>query len=209
MLKKADLVWKRMRKSLKGKRDETLFRFFEKEVDLLRQQAENEEIDLYYFDGTGFNLNPNVPYCWTKKGLTTILPAIRSRGYTVLGLLNIHKNEFQGNIYEGAANSECVIQTLDELANGIERKTIVILDNASIHKSKMVQEKMKEWRMRGMLLQFIPAYSPELNLIEILWKMMKHYWLEPKHYSSMEFLRESIIHILKNYGKKSFSVSFG
>ena len=61
--------------------------------------------------------------------------------------LNINKNEFQGNLYEGAANSECVIQTLDELSKNIERTSIIILDNASIHKAKIVQEKMKEWRM--------------------------------------------------------------
>lgn len=208
ILKKAGLLWKRMRKSLKDKRDESLFRFFKEEVEILKQQAVREEIDLFYFDGSGFNLNPNVPYCWTKKGKTVKLPALRSKGYTVLGLLNIHKNKFQGNLYEGAANSECVIQTLDELANGIEKTTVVILDNASIHKSKIVQEKMKAWREKGMLLQFIPAYSPELNLIEILWKMMKHFWLEPKHYFSMDVLKEAIIKILQEYGK-AYSISFG
>jgi len=197
-----------MRKSLKGKRDETLFRFFEKELELLKNQAVRGDIDLFYFDGTGFNLNPNVPYCWTQKGKTTTLPALRSRGYTVLGLLNINKNEFQGNLYEGAANSECVIQTLEELSNNLDRKTIVILDNASIHKSKIVKHKAIEWRKKGMFLQFIPAYSPELNLIEILWKMMKHFWLQPKHYESMEVLKNAIIQMLQQYGK-SYRISFG
>jgi hypothetical protein len=133
-----------MRKSLKGKRDEVLFRFFQKELEILKQQANKEEIDLYYFDRTGVNLNPNVPYCWTKKGQTSILPAIHSEGYTILGLLNIHKNKFQGNLYEGAANAEYVIQTLDELSNNLERKTIIVLDNASIHKAIIVQSKMTE-----------------------------------------------------------------
>lgn len=197
-----------MRKSLKQKRDETLFRFFQEELEILKKQALRGDIDLFYFDGTGFNLNPNVPYCWTEKGKTSILPAVRSRGYTVLGLLNINKNEFQGNLYEGAANSECVIQTLDELSENIEKTSVIILDNASIHKAKIVQQKMKEWRKKGMLLQFIPAYSPELNLIEILWKMMKHYWLEPKHYSSMDALKKAIIRILQEYGK-AYSISFG
>jgi transposase len=77
--------------------------------------------------------------------------------------LDITKNQFQGNLYEGAANSECVIQNLDEPANKIDKKTIIILDNASIHKSKVVQEKSKEWRKKGMFLQFIPAYSPFIN----------------------------------------------
>ncbi|WP_431733819.1 transposase [Chondrinema litorale] len=33
----------------------------------------------------------------------------------------------------------------------------------------MVKEKLSEWREKGLYLQFIPAYSPELNKIEILW----------------------------------------
>jgi len=208
ILKAANFVWKRMRKSLRRNRDELLFRFFQEEMELLKQQASQGEIDLYYFDGTGVNLNPNVPYCWTKKGETSLLPATRGGGYTILGLLNIHKNKFQGNIYEGAANAECVIQTLEELSNNLERKTVIVLDNASIHKANIVKEKMEEWRNKGMLFQFIPAYSPELNLIEILWKMMKHFWLEPKHYTSLEVLKNAIIYILQNYGKH-YSISFG
>ncbi|MEZ4914226.1 MAG: IS630 family transposase [Chitinophagales bacterium] len=193
---------------MQNKRDESLFRFFEKEVQLLKQEAIKEDIDLVYFDGCGFDMNPSVPYCWSKKGETVLLPALRSKGYTVLGLLNIYKNEFYGNIYQGSANAQCVIQTLDDYAHKIQKKTIIILDNASIHKAKIVQEKMKQWRHKGMYLQFIPAYSPELNLIEILWKMIKHFWLQPKHYCSMDSLHESIINILQNYGNH-YAISFG
>lgn len=207
ILKRADLIWKRMRKSLVKERDEALFRLFQKEIELLKSQATNGEIDLFYFDGSGFNLNPNVPYCWTEKGQTIKLPALRSKGYTILGLLNVHQNQFQGNLYEGAANAECVIQTLDELADQVEKKTVVILDNASIHKAKIVQDKMSEWREKQLYLQFIPAYSPELNLIEILWKVMKHYWLKPKHYTSLDILRNAIIQILQNYGS-TYQISF-
>jgi len=168
---------------------------------------EEGKIDLYYFDGTGFNLNPNVPYGWSKKGEQALLPAIRSKGYTVLGLLNVRDNRFQGNIYEGSANSDCVIQTLEELAEKTARKTIVILDNATIHKSNKVMEKAKEWRKKGLYLQFIPPYSPELNVIEILWRMMKHFWLEFEHYSSNIQLRDAIVGILQKYGK-DYSINF-
>lgn len=207
ILKRSGLRWKRMRKSLKEKRDEILFDFFKKEVEILHQQSVRGEIDLFYFDGSGFNMNPNVPYCWSEKGKTVSLPAQRSRGYTVLGLLNINGNEFSGNIYEGAANAKCVIQTLEEVAKRINKKTVILLDNASIHKANIVQEKRIEWRKKNMFLQFIPAYSPELNLIEILWKQLKHFWLKPEHYKSMDILKENIIRILQNYGKE-YSISF-
>lgn len=208
LLKNLGFSWKRMRKSLKQQRDEGLFRLFEQELKLLTQMAERGAIDLYYFDGSGFNLNPNVPYSWSKKGKQALLPAIRSKGYTILGLLNVQNNSFEGNIYNGAANAKCVVQTLGELADKIQKKTIVILDNASIHKALIVKNKIKTWRAKGLFLQFIPAYSPELNLIEILWRFMKHYWLDFQAYENLEQLRIDIIKVLQKYGSH-YTINFG
>ena len=207
MLKQANFVWKRMRKSLKKNRNEDLFRFFQKELELLKNQAIEKEIDLCYFDATGLNLNPNVPYAWQKKGETKSLPADRAKGRTILGVLNYASNEFMGNIYEGSANSDCVIQTLNKFSKTLKRKTILVLDNASIHKSKMVMDCVDQWKAKGLFLQFIPAYCPELNLIEILWKKLKYYWLKTEHYSSINTLENAAISILQKYGK-DYTVSF-
>lgn len=197
-----------MRRSMKNQRDEILFRFFKRELNILMEMADNEEIDLFFFDESGFNLEPNVPYAWTPIKKQSCLPAIKGNTHSVVGLLNLQKNSFQGNIYKGAANSDCVIQTIDELALTTKRKTIILLDNASIHKSKKVNEKRKEWERKNLFLQFIPAYSPELNYIEILWRMMKHYWIEFEKYTSMEELEQAIIHVLQNYGKE-YTINFG
>jgi len=180
---------------------------FKEELSILQHQAKKGEIDLCYFDATGLNLNPNVPYGWQKIGTTQKLPAQRTRGITILGLINYAKNEFEGNIYEGAANSDCVIQVLDEYSLSLKQKTIVVLDNASIHRSNKVMACIEKWKKRGLFLQFIPAYSPELNLIEIVWKHLKHYWLKPEHYSSMKHLTNSAINILRSYGK-DYTISF-
>lgn len=212
IFKAGDLLWKRMRNSLKLKRDEVLFNFFKKELEILKSQSVKGEIDLCFFDESGFNLKPNVPYAWQEKGRTKLLPAIRggnNSSFTVLGLLNIKDQTFDGHLYNGAVNEDCVIKFFDDLSLKMEshflatkKKTIVILDNATIHTSNAVKEKTKLWRARGLFLQFIPAYSPELNLIEILWKQMKHYWLKIEHYSSAEVLKNAIIDILNQYGEK-------
>lgn len=207
-MKKATFTWKRMRKSLKNDRNEELFRFFQKELEELKQEAKEGNIELCYFDETGLNLNPNVPYAWQRKGQTAILPAQRTKGVSILGILTPLRNSFTGNLYEGAANSDCVIQTLDRFSKTLKRKTILILDNATIHKSNRVKSYHKVWNKRGLYLQFIPAYCPELNLIEIVWKMLKHYWLKPEHYSSMERLVDQTILILQRYGD-DYTVSFG
>jgi len=206
-LKSGGLVWKRLRNSLKSNRDEGLFRYFQQELAYLKLEAKEGKIDLCYFDETGLNMNPNVPYAWQLKGSTALLPSERTKGITILGILNPLTSTFWGNRYEGAANAQCVIQTLDEFSKNISKKTILVLDNATIHKAKVVKQQEKIWKQRGLYLQFIPAYCPELNLIEILWKRLKHSWLQVKHYQSMDSLVQAAHHILANYGKH-YSISF-
>ncbi|MDW7692616.1 IS630 family transposase [Flammeovirgaceae bacterium SG7u.111] len=166
------------------------------------------EIDLCYFDETGISLCPNVPYAWQPVGTANKLPARRGNGVSVLGILDPLANTFTGSYYHGAANSACVIQVLDSFSETITKKTVLVLDNAAIHRSKEVGEAMGKWKKKGLYLQFIPAYCPELNLIEILWKMLKHYWIRPRHYASMQSLIEATLYILQNYGKQ-YSISFG
>jgi hypothetical protein len=158
-LKKLGYKWKRYRKSLKKDRDEVLFQFFKTEIKALEILEEKERIDLLYFDGSGFNLNPNVPYGWLPKGQEITLPATRGNGWTVLAALNTKAEQIvEAELYEGAATSECIIHFFDSLSDKLQRKTIVILDNASIHKAKIVQEKQQEWKDKNLFLQFIPAY---------------------------------------------------
>ena len=84
--------------------------------------------------------------------------------------LSTAKQDFDGVICRGAANSKLIIKVFDNFASKIKKKTVVILDNASIHTANVVKEQIGRWKSKGLLLQFIPAYSPELNKIEILWK---------------------------------------
>lgn len=53
----------------------------------------------------------------------------------------------------------------------------IILDNASFHRSTKFKQKIQEWLMNDVLVCYLPPYSPELNIIEILWKKVKHEWL--------------------------------
>ncbi|UZR96699.1 IS630 family transposase [Chondrinema litorale] len=208
IFKRHRLVWKRYRKSLKPERDEVLFEFFKSELSYLEQQAKQGIIDLIFMDESGFNLNPNVPYGWQPIGQQILLPAKRSStNWTVLGTLNIHSQSFYGYMMPEACTAKTVVEVLSNLSERINKKTIVILDNAPVHKAKIVKEKLVEWRKKGLYLQFIPAYSPELNKIEILWRQMKYYWLEPNDYQSQNTLYQKIIEILQNYGSK-YSISF-
>ncbi|WP_367235056.1 transposase [Sulfurimonas sp.] len=49
-------------------------------------------MDVEYFDESGFNLNPNLPYAWNKIGETLSIPSKRSGNLNVLGSLNKNKS---------------------------------------------------------------------------------------------------------------------
>ncbi len=63
-----------------------------------------------------------------------------------------------------------------------------MVDRASIHGSDSILEKLEEWQERGVTIVELPAYSPKLNLIEILWRFRKYEWLEIDAYSSWQNL---------------------
>lgn len=206
ILKAAGYRWKRMRRSLKQQRDDALFVFFQQELKELHQLEAQGEIDVYYFDETGVNLTPVVPYAWQQKNHRYELPSVRSQNLTVLGFMNL-KSQCLSCLFEGAADSEIVMACMDEFAEQITRKTIVILDRASIHTSKKIQQRTKQWQKQGLYLQFLPPYCPELNRIEILWKHVKYYWLDVSAYHNITTLKQQVTDVLENIGSK-YRVTF-
>ena len=68
LLKAEGYSWKRLRKAIKHKRDEDLFSIAQNEIKELKKRHDYGDIDLQYFDGSGFSLTPTVPYAWQKKG---------------------------------------------------------------------------------------------------------------------------------------------
>ena len=82
----------------------------------------------------------------------------------------------------------------------VERPTFIVVDRASIHTSNAIFDKLEEWKERGLTIFELPTYSPELNLIEILWRFIKYEWLEIDAYSSWQSLVSSVERILKKFG---------
>ena len=67
-LKEAGFSYKRLRKAVKHKREPEAFLQATAEIAELKAKHAAGDIDLQYFDGSGFSLTPTVPYAWQKKG---------------------------------------------------------------------------------------------------------------------------------------------
>lgn len=164
-------------------------------------------IDLRYADESAFSLQPNVPYGWMRVGQQRGISSQKGGALNVFGLLNL-RGDLTSYQTTGRVNSQTVIGWLDDFAAGAGQPTVIVLDNAPWHRSKQVEGKIAEWEAKGVHLFFLPPYCPHLNLIETLWRKMKHEWLRPQDFESREALHRWINHILENYGSREFSIKF-
>lgn len=187
--------------SLKLIRNEDEFVYKQQQIESLKQLEDSGYIDLYFGDESHFGLTPNVPYAWQTKENQILLPAAKGKFLNVVGLMN-RKNDLFYEVLETTFNSDRLISFMDRFAQQINKKTIVILDNSPIHKSKKFINKLKQWKEKDLLIYFLPPYSPELNLIEILWRRIKYYWLPFNAYLCFQNLKDSLSDVLENFGNK-------
>ena len=116
-------------------------------------------------------------------------------------------NTFSCLAFEKSINTNVVVESIDQFSKNLERKTVLIVDNAPTHTSDDFLDKIPEWKGRGLEIKFLPAYSPELNKIETLWRFIKYYWLPFSSYQSFNNLKANLFHILKNVGN-IFKINF-
>lgn len=198
LLKAAGFVWKRMRRSMKPHRDEVLFAFFKEELSHLKASEDAGEIELLFYDESGFSLQPAVPYAWQRIGTTQAITSTKGNNYTVMGLMS-RKGFFQYQLRETAVRTDDMIAFFEQFTPS--KKTIVIMDQASIHVANRFKERFKSWKEKQLYIQFLPKASPELNYIEILWRKIKYEWIPREAYQSPKQLFMYLEIILDNIGK--------
>lgn len=194
-------MWKRVRKSIRFKRDEAAFNQAQIEIEDLQEKADDGIIDLYYFDGAGFSLDPSIPYAWQPKGDVIEVPAAHSKRVNVLAFLNTD-NKLESFVFDCPIDTQLVIDCFNLFSQRITKRTIVVIDNAPIQTSDEFVEWIEEWQKQGLIIKYLPEYCPELNLIEILWRMIKYHWLPFAAYSSFHSLMQAVIDVLGNVGSK-------
>jgi len=107
-------------------------------------------------------------------------------------------------VFEGAVDSNVIISCFDLIAQSLAKETVIVLDNAPIHRSQEFEEKIEEWERQGLKIYFLPTYCPSLNKIEILWKKIKYDWLSWEAYSSYKNLCRELDEILSQIGSKYY-----
>lgn len=168
--------------------------------------AAEGHIDLFYGDESGFSLVPVVPYGWQGAGHALERPSQSSRRLNVLAWLT-EAGHLVSFTTPFSINSRFVIGCIEEWIVGLNRPTVLVLDNAPIHRSKVFLACLDGWQQQGLYVFFLPAYSPHLNKAECLWPVrrcgkIKYEWLDTGAYSSYESLTQAVKAVLADFNQK-------
>lgn len=148
---------------------------------------------VFFVDAARFVLAPFLGYLWSVCRLFIKAPSGRQR-LNVLGALNAVSHELITIINDSYINAQSVRDLLWKIRrlHGQIPVTIV-LDNARYQRCRLVIALAAQLKIE---LLFLPPYSPNLNLIERLWKFVKKQCLYSKYYDHFASFRQAIIHCL-------------
>jgi len=124
----------------------------------------------------------------------------------VLGLMN-RKNDLHAYMFAQSIHTGVVSACFDAFCQTLKKKTVVVIDNASMHRSEEFEDHIPSWKKQGLIIKYLSPYSPELNLIEILWRRIKYTWLPFSAYECLNALSEALESILTKVGAE-YQITF-
>ncbi len=131
-----------------------------------------------------------VPTRWSSAGRLNLIGSLSLFGTSA---------QLEVRDLSGSCTQVQVIDYLDTLAQRCDpaRLTVVVLDNAPFHKGKLLQDRRPSWEAQGLYLRYLPAYCPQLNPIEGIWRKLKGFLMPRRCYDSLDQLQAALKLALK------------
>ena len=144
---------------------------------------------VFFVDAAHFVLGTFLCNLWSFTRIFVRAASGRQR-FNVLGAWNAVAGELIAVTNTTVVNAETMCELLRKIAAvGLTGPITLVLDNARYQRNAMVQDLAKEL---GLALLFLPPYSPNLNLIERLWKFVKRRTLYGRYYATFAEFRAAI-----------------
>jgi transposase len=140
-------------------------------------------------DSAHFVLGTYLGYLWCFARVLVRAPSGRQR-FNVLGALNAITHQLVTVTNDSYINAASVCALLEQLAQlGLQVPITVVMDNARYQRCRLVQAKAAAL---GIEVLFLPTYSPNLNLIERLWKFVRKECFYAKYYENFALFKRAI-----------------
>ena len=163
--------------------------YLKNEIEPRLAEAQAGKRAVFFMDAAHFVLSAFLGFLWALERIFIQAPAGRQR-FNVLGALNALTHEVitvTNDTYITAASVCALLEKLAALQLGVPIS--IFLDNARYQHCALVLEKAKSLEIE---LCFLPAYSPNLNLIERVWKFVKKKCLYAKYYEKFPAFKTAI-----------------
>ena len=163
--------------------------FVEQEIQPRLQAAQAGKRVVLFVDAAHFVLAPFLGFLWSVVRVFIQAPSGRQR-FNVLGALNATTHELLTITNDTYITAESVCLLLDKIARRYVGIPITLfLDNARYQRCALVIEQAKRLNIE---LCFLPPYSPNLNLIERVWKFVKKKCLYSHYYPEFPAFQAAI-----------------
>ena len=155
---------------------------------LLEQTIDNESV-VYFADGVHPTHNTRSTHAWIEKGTQRLQPTLSGRDRVNINAVINAKDPIEVIIEEcktvNAQTTKALYQKIIE-ANPDKKNIYIISDNARYYRNKELMAWIENTPVKPI---FLPPYSPNLNLIERLWKFMRKKIINTKFYRTKEEFR--------------------
>nr|WP_232060058.1 IS630 family transposase [Athalassotoga saccharophila] len=163
----------------------------------------DEEKQIFFVDGSGFDHNVKIGYGWIEKGKEQFIKTNTGREkINVNGAYNPVNQKVICIEHEENVNQQSNIKLVDKIIENSftdlwmrrKRKLFLVMDNAKYNHGKLFIEHLKQIsKEKGIKIEeiYLPPYSPNLNLIERLWKYSKNVLLQV-YYEKKEKFKSKI-----------------
>jgi len=182
LLKRLGFTYKKNR-LMPGKADPEAQRQFVHWFERLRAELGPDD-RIFFGDAVHVKHNAEAGYAWSAIGEPHIIPTNSGRQrYNILGAYCTQTHEHVFILTEDNINQDTLIELLQQLRaqHPQAAKIYLVLDNASYNKAHRVREQAQASQI---ILKFQPPYSPNLNLIERVWKFMRKECCKDKYRST-------------------------
>ncbi|MEL6539684.1 MAG: IS630 family transposase [Bacteroidota bacterium] len=155
---------------------------------------------LVFIDSAHPTQATKLSYGWIKKGVSKAVKTSASRTrVNITGAVDIQTKQVYARCYD-SINASSMISFLNDLQRqacySAKEKIHVILDGAGYHRSK----ELAEWIAKNprYQLHFLPPYSPNLNPIERLWKIMNEHMRNNRYFTTAKEFRDAISYFFEH-----------
>lgn len=163
--------------------------FLDETLMPLIEMAQAGQCHLFFMDAAHFVLMPFTGILWCFARMFIKAASGRNR-INVLGALNFVTRKMETIVNTTYVNAETVAELLEKLAKRYTGKPIyLVLDNARYQHCDYIKELAVSLQIQ---LVFLPPYSPNLNLIERVWRYIKKDVLGTRYYDCAQKFHQAI-----------------